>query len=68
MRRLTTGNWKGSVPIPAQSFEARVGGLSELDRDSFLRFLRRALRWIPEERSTAEELAFDDFLNVTTHK
>ncbi|KAK2814029.1 hypothetical protein FQN50_000433 [Emmonsiellopsis sp. PD_5] len=56
------GNWKGSVPIPDQSFETREWRLNDKDRTLFLNFLRRALRWVPEERPSAEELAYDDFL------
>lgn len=56
------GNWKGSIPIPDQSFETREWRLDEEDRALFLKYLRRILRWRPEERPTAEELAFDDFL------
>ncbi|EER39562.1 protein kinase [Histoplasma capsulatum var. duboisii H88] len=56
------GNWKGSIPIPDQSFETREWRLNEEDRALFLKYLRRILRWKPEERPTAEELAFDDFL------
>ncbi|OJD22033.1 CMGC/SRPK protein kinase [Blastomyces percursus] len=55
-------NWKGSVPIPDQSFETREWRLNDEDRTLFLNFLRRALRWMPEERPTAEELAYDNFL------
>ncbi|PIG69628.1 hypothetical protein AARAC_006630 [Aspergillus arachidicola] len=43
------GNWKNSVKIPEQSLE---GLESRLKRDSqvlFLRFLRKTLRWLPEE-------------------
>ncbi|KAK2786663.1 hypothetical protein FQN53_006367 [Emmonsiellopsis sp. PD_33] len=56
------GNWKGSVPIPDQSFQTREWRLNGEDRTLFLNFLRRTLRWVPEERPTAEELAYDDFL------
>ncbi|KAK2759995.1 hypothetical protein FQN54_002731 [Arachnomyces sp. PD_36] len=56
------GNWKGSIPIPDQSFETREWRLSGEDRTIFLNFLRRALRWMPEERPSAEEFAYDDFL------
>ncbi|KAI9733436.1 MAG: hypothetical protein M1834_003520 [Cirrosporium novae-zelandiae] len=56
------GNWKGSIPIPDQSFESRERLLNDDDQALFLRFMRRTLRWIPEERPVAEELAFDDFL------
>ncbi|OCL06510.1 protein kinase [Glonium stellatum] len=56
------GNWKGSVPIPDQSFEIREQWLHGEDRALFLQFLRRMLCWMPEERPVAEELAFDEFL------
>lgn len=56
------GTWKGSVPIPDQSFETREQWLCEEDRALFVRFLRRMLCWMPEERPVAEELAFDEFL------
>lgn len=35
---------------------------SGIDRELFLNFLKRIFRWLPEERPTAEELAYDDFL------
>ncbi|KZF20989.1 kinase domain-containing protein [Xylona heveae TC161] len=56
------GNWKGTIAIPEQSLETREGQLSGEDKKLFLAFLRRILRWIPNERPTAEELAYDDFL------
>ncbi|KAG0645023.1 Serine threonine-kinase SRPK [Hyphodiscus hymeniophilus] len=56
------GNWKGSVPIPDQSFETREQWLHGEDRALFVQFLRRMLCWMPEERPIAEELAFDEFL------
>jgi serine/threonine-protein kinase SRPK3 len=58
----TAGNWKGSIPIPDQSFEIRERWLDGEDQALFLQFMRKALRWIPEERPVAEELALDDFL------
>lgn len=56
------GNWKGSIPIPEQSMETREQQFLGEDKELFLNFLRRILRWLPEERPTAEELAYDDFL------
>jgi serine/threonine-protein kinase SRPK3 len=56
------GNWKGAIPIPFQSFETRERLLNDDDQALFLRLVRRTLRWIPEERPVAEDLAFDDFL------
>ncbi|KAH8598552.1 kinase-like domain-containing protein [Bisporella sp. PMI_857] len=59
---LKRRNWKGSVPIPDQSFEIRKQLLLGEDRAVFVRFLRRMLCRMPEERPVAEELAFDEFL------
>jgi serine/threonine-protein kinase SRPK3 len=56
------GNWKGSIPIPKQSFESREQLLDDTSKVLFIRFLRRTLCWLPEERPDAEELAFDEFL------
>ncbi|KAE8342708.1 hypothetical protein BDV24DRAFT_150294 [Aspergillus arachidicola] len=56
------GNWKGSMPLPEQSLEIRERQFSGGDKELFLNFLRRIFRWLPEERPTAEDLAYDDFL------
>ncbi|EED13427.1 conserved hypothetical protein [Talaromyces stipitatus ATCC 10500] len=56
------GNWKGNITIPEQSLEMRFGQYDGEDKEPFLNFLRRILRWLPEERPTAEELTYDDFL------
>jgi serine/threonine-protein kinase SRPK3 len=59
---LSVGHWRGFISIPDQSFETRERRLNDDNQALLLRFVRRALRWIPEERPVAEELAFDDFL------
>ncbi|KAI1977516.1 hypothetical protein LOZ53_001539 [Ophidiomyces ophidiicola] len=55
-------NWKGSIPIPEQSFEIRERSLQGDVRTMFLHFLRSALAWLPEERLLAEDLARHAFL------
>jgi hypothetical protein len=40
----------------------RARQFSNEDKELFMAFLRRIFRWLPEERPTAEELAYDDFL------
>jgi hypothetical protein len=40
----------------------RFGQFDSEDKELFLNFFRRILPWIPDERPTAEELAYDDFL------
>ncbi|KAF2150081.1 protein kinase [Myriangium duriaei CBS 260.36] len=56
------GNWIAKTPIPDQSLESRLTGLEGKDREMVLAFLRRILRWLPEERPSAEDLFTDDFV------
>ncbi|KAK5989721.1 Serine/threonine-protein kinase SRPK-like protein [Cladobotryum mycophilum] len=56
------GNWIAATPIPEQSFEMREHRLQGEDKELLISFMRSILRWLPEERPTAEELAYDDFL------
>lgn len=53
-------NWKGLAEIPDQSLESRESRLESEDKMLFLQFLRKTLRWLPEERPTAEELFSDE--------
>lgn len=56
------GNWLGSTPIPDTSLEDHVNQLEGEDKELMFGFARSALRWLPEERPTAEEMAYDDWL------
>lgn len=56
------GNWKDSIPIPDQSSEDRITQVQREDKDLLLGFVRSVLCWLPEQRPTAEEVAYDDFL------
>ncbi|PWY83660.1 protein kinase [Aspergillus sclerotioniger CBS 115572] len=56
------GNWKGSIPIWDQPLETRVKRFKGQDKELLLNLLRKIFRWVPEERPTAEELVFDEFL------
>lgn len=54
-------NWLGLAPIPdLRTMEALETRLQ--DTSGFLRFIRRALTWIPEKRATAKELLQDPWL------
>ncbi|KAL5335213.1 kinase-like protein [Aspergillus crustosus] len=52
------GNWLGLAPIPeGRTMEALETRLE--DNSAFLRFIRRALTWMPEKRATAKDLLQD---------
>jgi serine/threonine protein kinase len=56
-----TGNWLGLAPIPeGRTMEALETRLE--DNSGFLRFIRRALTWMPETRATAKDLLQDPWL------
>ncbi|PYH94469.1 kinase-like protein [Aspergillus ellipticus CBS 707.79] len=57
-----SGKWKGTAPLPDKNIEALEERLRGDEKDDFLRFLRRMLCWLPEERATAKELLFDPWL------
>ncbi|KAM5503253.1 hypothetical protein McaMca56_001178 [Microsporum canis] len=56
------GQWRGLAPIPEISLESLAEGIEGEDIQGFIAFLRRILRWLPEERPTAGELMFDPWL------
>ncbi|KAE8371693.1 kinase-like protein [Aspergillus bertholletiae] len=56
------GTWKGVPPIPDYTLEVLEERLQGDEKSDFLRFLRRMLCWLPEERATAKELLFDPWL------
>ncbi|KAK2802667.1 hypothetical protein FQN50_007275 [Emmonsiellopsis sp. PD_5] len=55
------GNWLGLAPIPDGRTMEALDSRSK-DKAEFLKFLRRALTWMPEERATAKELLEDPWL------
>lgn len=56
------GNWKEVVPIPDITLESLAEKVKGEDKEGFLRWLRVALQWNPEDRPTALELIYDDWL------
>lgn len=58
---MNIGEWKGLAPIPwsrtLEELETRLD-----DNRDFLRFVLRALTWLPENRPTAKELLKDPWL------
>ncbi|EMF11482.1 kinase-like protein [Sphaerulina musiva SO2202] len=63
------GEFSVGIPLPAsRSLEERETTLratednNEEDRASFLRFMRKMLQWEPEQRSSARDLAEDEWI------
>jgi hypothetical protein len=59
---IALGNWFAATPIPDQSLESRETRLQGRDSELLLTFVRKILRWLPEERPVASELWDDEFL------
>ncbi|PYH89999.1 U4/U6 small nuclear ribonucleo protein PRP4 [Aspergillus ellipticus CBS 707.79] len=62
------GNWKDLAPIPDISLESRAADITGKDKEGFLRWLRAALQWNAEDRPSAVELLFDEWLMEGLHK
>lgn len=48
------------MPLPLERAEAN---LRDDDKAQFLKFMRKMLHWVPEERYSAKELLEDPWLN-----
>ena len=59
---LRLGIWTGLAPIPDFNLEKLEPRLEGEDKEAFLDFLRKMLRWKPEERLTAGEVILDPWL------
>ena len=55
-------NWKDAAPIPDITLEVLAENIRGKDKEGFLRWLRMALQWNPEDRPTALELLYDDWM------
>ncbi|KAH9841134.1 putative CDK4/6 [Rhodofomes roseus] len=58
------GNWKAAADIPNTNLEDAEKKLTGEDKVLFLRFVRKMLKWKPEERASAKELLDDPWLNA----
>lgn len=56
------GNWKDLAPIPDISLESLGADIPGENKEGFFRWLRKALQWNAEDRPTATEFLFDDWL------
>ncbi|KAA8647912.1 serine/threonine-protein kinase [Aspergillus tanneri] len=60
----STGSWVAleDATVPSVSLESLERRLSGQEKESFLRFMRSMLKWLPEERKTANQLLQDPWL------
>ncbi|GAB1201152.1 hypothetical protein APSETT444_010539 [Aspergillus pseudonomiae] len=56
------GEWKGLAPVPDRTLEGLAIDVKGEDKEGFLRWLRRALQWNPDDRPTALELLYDEWM------
>ncbi|KAI0467315.1 kinase-like domain-containing protein [Xylaria cf. heliscus] len=56
------GNWIAATAIPDQSLETREERLEGEDKVLLLTLVRKILRWLPEDRPTAQDLFVDEFI------
>ncbi|KAE8145038.1 kinase-like domain-containing protein [Aspergillus avenaceus] len=56
------GQWKAAVEVPHCSLEESEEYLEGENKTLFMRFIRKMLRWDPEERQSARELLSDPWL------
>ncbi|GIZ44610.1 hypothetical protein CKM354_000780400 [Cercospora kikuchii] len=56
------GNWIAATPIPHQTLESREVRLDGQDKVLLLNLMRKILKWLPEERPTAQDLFEDGFI------
>ena len=54
--------WKEAVPIPDITLTSLAEKVQGEDKEGFIRWLRMALRWNPQDRPTALELLYDEWL------
>ncbi|EEQ31592.1 hypothetical protein McanMca71_006105 [Microsporum canis] len=58
-----SGTWRGLVEIPNNSLEDSDKYMKGRNQEIFMEFMRKMLRWVPEERQSARELLRDPWLN-----
>ncbi|RJE21865.1 STYKc [Aspergillus sclerotialis] len=56
------GNWRGLAEIPDVSLEESELYLEGRNKDIFIQFVRKMVKWDPNERQTARELLEDPWL------
>ncbi|RMD41280.1 hypothetical protein DV735_g3853, partial [Chaetothyriales sp. CBS 134920] len=61
------GNWIAATPIPEQTLETREmrHAVGSREKQLLLALARKILRWLPEDRPTAEDLFEDEYLSLS---
>lgn len=61
---IVAGDWIAhhEAPVPSVSLETLETRLAGQEKELFLAFIRSMLKWMPEERKTAEQLLEHLFL------
>ncbi|RAH74790.1 putative protein kinase [Aspergillus aculeatinus CBS 121060] len=57
-----SGKWKEVASIPDITLESLASEVDREDKEGFFRWLRMALQWNPDDRPTALELLFDEWM------
>lgn len=57
------GSFVPDFEVPRTSLEEEEENLEGEEQSSFLRFIRRMLQWLPEDRKSAKELLEDPWLH-----
>lgn len=52
---MRVGEWRGPVPVPNRSFESTSVVLQGEEKKKFIDFIRRLLKWNPDERMTLKQ-------------
>lgn len=60
---LASGKWRGAAEVPKGNLEQAEKMLEGEEKKLFLDFVRKMLKWKPEERNSAKELLDDHWLN-----
>ncbi|RMZ01909.1 hypothetical protein D0860_07425 [Hortaea werneckii] len=58
------GNWKNLMPIPETSLEHMDQRLEGEEKAQFMTFMRKMLRWDPEDRQNSESIYWDEWLQA----
>lgn len=56
------GTWKGEVPVPATKLSDQDSRLQGEEKALFLKFMRKLLKWKPEDRKGIRDITEHELL------